>query len=509
MNHKDVIIVSLPYTEPKPMIAPILLSSCLGQKGITAKGIDLSIKFTSDFVNKPYWTKLRSLLSHGIVGNASVEKRIIVDVLKFIKIQLLDIKNTYNPKYLGLSIFTNESLNFCYLIIPYIKKYMPDTKIIVGGRGLELKCGVTNKFDYEKFNSCGLADLIIVGDSESSLVDAIKHQRTGLIMSPQQTKDDIENIPVPQWDDYDLKLYDRFKFDKNKLDEDQSYITVTGSKGCVRRCSFCDVASFWPQYIYRDGERIAEEIITAYKKTGIVNYEFTDNLINGSVSNYRKMNEVLATEIPNTIKYRGFAIYRGKNQMPDYDFEIAAKAGCSEWWIGVESGSERIRNELKKKFSNDDMHHSIVNLHKLGIRQRFLMFVGYPTETEEDFQQTLDFLKKYAPLNKDHMIRIYLTTTFMVLQNSPLILNPIYKEKYGLKFNKDDNHFSRFFWTADCNPTNTFPERVRRWKIFVETMKDLGYHFAPGTPHDKNEAYIEDIEKIYYEKYGNKNYFQS
>lgn len=500
---KDVIIISLPFTEPKPMIAPILLSACLEQQGISAKGIDLSIRFTSEFIDKPYWSKMKNLLSFGVVSRDIIEQRMLVDMLAFIKKNLLEIKNQYNPKYLGLSIFTNESLNFCYFIIPYIKKYMPDVKIIVGGRGLELKCGIMDIENYKKFSKYGLADLIIVGDSETSLVDAIKNNKEGLIFSPQQKKEDIENIPIPKWDDYDLKVYDKFKFDKNRIDEDQSYIAITGSKGCVRKCTFCDVASFWPQYIYRDGERIADEIITAYKKTGIVNYEFTDNLINGSVSNYRKMNEKLAQEIPNKIKYRGYAIFRGKNQMSDYDFEIAAKAGCKEWWIGVESGSERIRNELKKKFSNDDIHHSVTNLHRLGIHQRFLMFVGYPTETEEDFQESLDLLHKYAHLNKDYMIRIYLTTTFMVLQNSPLVLNPLYKEKYGLRFNDKDNHFSRFFWTADCNPENTFPERVRRWKRFVETMEKLDYHFAPGTPHDRNKTVLEEVEKVYYEKYGN------
>ena len=117
-----VVIISVPYTEPLPMVAPMLLSACLNNAGISAHGLDFSIKFLDYFVNKPYWPDIKNLLALGIRPPSKLSRRAIIDILKFTKRNLLDIKEKYNPEYIGLSIFTNESINFSYILIPYIGK---------------------------------------------------------------------------------------------------------------------------------------------------------------------------------------------------------------------------------------------------------------------------------------------------------------------------------------------------------------------------------------------------
>ena len=51
--------------------------------------------------------------------------------------------------------------------------YLPNTKIMLGGRGLELTCGVENRLHYEKYWEHGMADLLIVGDAETAIIDAV------------------------------------------------------------------------------------------------------------------------------------------------------------------------------------------------------------------------------------------------------------------------------------------------------------------------------------------------
>jgi radical SAM superfamily enzyme YgiQ (UPF0313 family) len=510
MLRTKAVIISVPYTEPIPLVAPVLLSACLNEAGITAHGIDFSIQFLDHFVDKPYWPELKNLLALGISPPTKLSRRAIVDVIKFIKQKLMSIKEQYNPEYLGLSIFTNESINFSYILIPYIRKYLPDTKIMLGGRGLELTCGVENRLHYEKYWDHGMADLLVVGDAETAIVNAIKDNITGIYFAKPQSKEDLENIPIPNWDDYNFDLYK--KFDNYTIVEgydspgdNPRYIAVTGSKGCVRHCSFCDVASFWPDYIYRDGEKIANEIVANYKKTGIVNFKFTDNLMNGSISHYRKMNIKLANEIPDTINYHGYAIFRSKTQMPAEDFELARRAGCSGWSVGVESGSEKVRFDMKKKFSNEDMDHGIINLHKNNIRQNLLLIVGYPTEIENDYIETENFLKRYATLNKNGMIRISITPTFMLLRNSPLIQDPKFTKDYGLNFS-NENNLSRWFWTADINPDNTFDVRYNRWKKLVDLTQELKYTFHSGMPITKWADELASIKKVYDESKTKKMY---
>lgn len=502
-----VVIISVPYTEPLPMLAPVLLSACLNNAGISAAGIDVSIKFLNEFNEKPYWPDLKNLLAIGLTPK-HLPLSAVKDVLRFIKRILTQIKKDHNPEYLGLSIFTNESINFSYLLVPYIRKYLPDTKIMFGGRGLELTCGVENRKHYEKYYDHGLADICVVGDAETAVIEVIQNNVTGIYFSKQQTKEDLDNIPVPNWKDYDFQIYKNFENYAITKDirapyDDPRYIAITGSKGCVRNCTFCDVASFWPDFIYRDGQKIADEIITNYQNTGINYFKFTDNLMNGSISHYRRMNQRLAEVIPNTIKYQGFAIFRSRNQMSEEDFEIAAVAGCKEWRVGVESGSERIRFEMRKKFNNDDLDYGIINLHKNKILQTWLLMVGYPTETEEDYIETEELLRRHVSRNDNGAIRVAVTPTFMMLHNSPLIQDPELKEQYKINFDNADNQ-NRYFWTSDVNPENTFKVRKQRWIRIANLINQLKYAWSPGMPFQKYYDELEAMERIYDEKHHKK-----
>lgn len=503
----QVVIISVPYTEPIPIVAPALLKACLTNAGISAAGFDFSIKLMAKFCQQSWWPSVKNLISLGVYPEY-LPRRALVDILKFTKKQLLEIKKIYNPEYIGLSIFTNESINFSYLLIPLIRKHLPGVKIMLGGRGLELTCGITNIKHYKKYWQHGMADVVVVGDSETAIVEVVKNNISGIYYAKQQTKEDLENIPISNWDDYDFNLYKQFesytiKEDVQEPGDDPRHIAVTSSKGCVRQCTFCDVADFWPEYLYRDGAKVAQEIINIYEHTGLKKFRFTDNLMNGSISNYRRMNELLAEKIPNTIRYRGYAIFRPKSQMPDYDFEIAKKAGCYSWSIGVESGSERLRFEMRKKFTNDDMDHSITQLHKNNIKQNWLMMVGYPTETHEDYLESEELLRRYAHLAKNSMIRIGLTPTFMLLQNSPLLQDPELVKQLGLNFDPTDN-LSRYFWTADVNPENTFDVRADRWRKLMQLTQELGYDLHSAQPTDMFIADLENNRKIY-DEYKQKN----
>jgi hypothetical protein len=154
---------------------------------------------------------------------------------------------------------------------------------------------------------------------------------------------------------------------------------------------------------------------------------------------------------------------------------------------------------MKKKFSNDDMDHGIVNLHKNGIVQSHLLMVGYPTETEWDYIETENYLKRYAHLNSNGMIRIGITPTFTLLYNSPLIMDPTYKKDFGLNFNTNDN-WQRFFWTIDTNPDNTFETRYNRWFNLVKLTQDLKYSLNANFPVKKWIDELNSIKRIYDEK---------
>jgi radical SAM superfamily enzyme YgiQ (UPF0313 family) len=492
-----VVFLSVPYCEPYPMVAPVLLSACLNQADISAVGIDFNIHFVNKFHDRSWYPDLKNFLAMGHLVNVNIGRTATKEVYRFTKNFLQDLHDQHNPEYIGLSIFTSESLDFGLVLCYMLRKYFPNTKIIAGGKGLEVNGMTAGKKHYHDWHENAIADLIIVGDAESEIIHSIQQNKTGLITSQPQTKTDLDQIPIPEWHSYDLKLYSDLSHTRDQQTADlEPYMAVTASKGCVRKCTFCDVADFWPEFIYRDPIRVADEIIHNYQHTGIKSFQFTDNLINGSISNYRTMNQRLVDVIPNTIKYEGYAIFRGKNQMPEDDFRLAAQAGCVSWSVGVESGSEKVRFDMKKKFTNDDIDWSVNALCKYDISQDWLLIVGYPSETEADFDETKKLLRRYSHLAPNKMIKIGITPTFALLSNSPLLTNKNMSVDYGLAHNGRDP-LSQKFWTSTRYLDNDYPTRSRRWKELIVLSEELGYQFQSGMPIDKWRNEIASLDQIY------------
>lgn len=492
-----VVFLSVPYCEPYPMVAPVLLSACLNQAGISAMGVDFNIHFVKEFHNRPWYPDLKNFLAMGHLVNVNIGASAMREVYRFTRKFLQDLHRQHNPEYIGLSIFTSESLDFGLVLCYMLRKYFPNTKIIAGGKGLEVNYMAAGKKHYHYWAENTIADLIVIGDAESEIIHSIQQHKTGLITSPPQSKTDLDLIPIPEWHNYDLKLYSELSHTRDQQSVDlEPYMAVTASKGCVRKCTFCDVADFWPEFIYRDPVHVADEIIHNYRHTGIKYFQFTDNLINGSISNYRAMNQRLVDKIPSTIRYEGYAIFRGKNQMPEDDFRLAALAGCVSWSVGVESGSEKIRHDMKKKFTNDDIDWSVNTLYKYDISQDWLLIVGYPSETEADFEETKKLLRRYAHLAPSHKIKIGITPTFALLSNSPLLTDKNMSVEYGLDHNAHDP-LSQKFWTSSRYLDNNYPTRSRRWKQLVGLCEELGYQFQSGMPIDKWRSEIASLDQIY------------
>lgn len=481
------------------MVAPVLLAGCLQSAGIPARGIDFNIEFIKRFSDQPYFADLKNFLTMGYMVRPTFAPTVFRDVLRFTKKFLMDLDKRHGPTHIGLSVFTNESLDYAQIMCYVIRRWLPHVRIIAGGKGLEVQGSDDSKL-HDTWIHHGMVDTVVIGDAESAIIDCIRADKQGTVVALPQTKDDLDRIPLAQWSDYDLKIYGEFSDLVNQDNvENEPYLSVTGSKGCVRQCTFCDVASFWPNFIYRDPDLVAQEIIHNYRNTGIKRFKFTDNLINGSITNYRRMNQVLAESVPGEITYSGYAIFRGRDQMPESDFELAARAGCRHWSVGVESGSERVRYDMKKKFNDHDLDWSVRMLYKYEIDQTWLLIVGYPSETEQDFNQSLDLLSKYRDLRDRILIQV--TPTFMLLNNSPLLNNADLARQYGLEHQTRSGAFHNKFWTSTRYVENDYPTRSRRWKRLMMMAQELGYRFGRGMPVQKWLDEINSLDKIYNEQH--------
>ena len=127
------------------------------------------------------------------------------------------------PDWLGISVFSYKSHKAALLISLTAKKLLPDLKIVVGGRGASsYPFGPDSSRFSDKLNkifhnkklgnnfgdtllNVGIADSFIQGDGEQAVIElAESHSRE--IQGNIETID-LEKVPTPNYDDYDLSLY--------------------------------------------------------------------------------------------------------------------------------------------------------------------------------------------------------------------------------------------------------------------------------------------------------------
>ena len=205
----------------------------------------------------------------------------------------------------------------------------------------------------------------------------------------------------------------------------------------MRRCTYCDVPYHWPKYRWRAGDNVAEEIISHYERFGVTKFYFTDSLVNGSMKSFSDMcNKLAAYKFDRKITWSGQFIIKPRNQVTDDYFDMIAAAGGTQFYVGIETGSDRVRWDMDKKFTNEDVDHHLHHFSRVGMKMFFLMLTGYVTETLEDHADTLVMFPRWQHYVADGTIRgIDLGPTLIILANTPL---DHMREELGLSFVNGD-----------------------------------------------------------------------
>jgi radical SAM superfamily enzyme YgiQ (UPF0313 family) len=161
--------------------------------------------------------------------------------------------------------------------------------------------------------------------------------------------------------------------------------------------------------------------------------------------------------------------------MKEQDYKIMKQAGVDYLYVGVESFSDKVRYDMLKKFTNDDLEFHLKMCGKYGIKNAFLMIVGYPTETITDHQQNLEKLKKYQKYAQAGIISmITFGHTTAIIEDTPLYhmqdqlsIVPEYDFDEGVSYTQN--------WISLDNPGLTLTERIGRWVELVSLAAELGY----------------------------------
>jgi len=158
------------------------------------------------------------------------------------------------------------------------------------------------------------------------------------------------------------------------------------TRGCVHRCDFCTVAVMYRSHVRKRAvEAVAQEYASFHGKVVIL----WDDNIAGDIEYAKALFRALAPH------RKWWASQASVHAASDDDFlELAARSGCKQLFIGLESVSQASLNEVAKAFNRVDGYaRAIERIHSHGISVQAGIVFGFDNDTEAVFGETLDFLE--------------------------------------------------------------------------------------------------------------------
>ena len=379
--------------------------------------------------------------------------------------------------WLGISVFSFVVTRATERLLRWLQTVEHNYTVLLGGNGC---MSVLADYGEEEFGKwCldnHLCDHVIFGEGEQALKELLNGNKDypGIDNTDFKQIQNLDQLDYPDYTGIDWTQYH------------DPRIMITGSRGCVRHCTFCDIALSWPKFSYRSAEKLVDEVKMMVHEHGMTKFEFTDSLINGSVKNFNQFNELLIEAKAKDpalepVTYMGQFICRSKQTMPESTYELMHYAGCNQITVGIESFSERVRYHMKKKFSDSDVDYHFAQCARWAIPNVLLMIVGYPTETQSDHEANIRAMHKYkiySDMGVIFMVRWGFTMN--IFEGSPI---SAMKQELGLIEIDQGSADSVFNWISIKNPSLDLRERIRR-RLELHTLGvELGY----AMPNSKKE----------------------
>ena len=321
--------------------------------------------------------------------------------------------------HVGISCFSHRSLPTFKKLATQIRKIDPSKIIIAGGAPMT---------QYGKWIfDIGLADYVVISEGEEVLPDIVKGKYEPGVISNDQI-DDLDSLSFPSYTGLDITQYtggspvgDQVR---NANYKKRNEIALIGSRGCVRKCTFCDVEAYWPKFRWRSAQNIFDEMMYYYNKYNMDRFIFYDSLVNGNSKQFEELLDLIIEAGSPFKAISGLAIFK---RTPERVFKKMKQAKWTTMIIGVESFSEEVRDHMRKKFSNEIMDENLKWYKKYRINLILLMIVGYPGELERHHNENYEWMKNNRHYAGRPIKQIEVGTTMLVFPGSPVFYENMFE----------------------------------------------------------------------------------
>ncbi|MEO8602924.1 MAG: radical SAM protein [bacterium] len=303
------------------------------------------------------------------------------------------------PDLIGLSFLSTTSYPYAKILAREIRHANSTVKLAFGGVFASLNAQLVKL-------QCPEVDFVCRGDGEQLLLDLLEHlddpdgvagvtwqdASGGLRHNPNRPLTrDLDQWPFPDRESLDLDFVESMPLDVPAVLSLERFTTMQTSRGCPWPCVFCDIP------IFNEGKwrsRSPAHVIEEFKqlqKDGYGAVYFVDDHF---LLQPKRIEAICAGLVENEITIEWGCEGRVDSTCMEL-FPAMAKAHCRTLMFGIETGSQKILDRLKKEQTLEEVVTAVNAAKNAGIEIVHGFFVvGSPDETEEDMRETFRFASK-------------------------------------------------------------------------------------------------------------------
>lgn len=254
------------------------------------------------------------------------------------------------------------------------------------------------------------ADYVLVGEGEITLGELIGHltrrddapleeiqglafrdSHGQLVRTPRRPDlKQLDSLPFPAWDLVDVQRY------RDIWRRRHGYYSMNAvtSRGCPFHCNWCAKPIWGQRYNVRSPENVVAELKWLKSTYHPDHLWFADDILGlkpGWMQRFADLIEQEDARIPFKSLHRVDLLLVGDT------VEALRRAGARTVWVGAESGSQKILDAMDKGTTVEQIYEASRRLHAAGIEVGFFLQFGYPGETREDIERTLQMVRDCRP----------------------------------------------------------------------------------------------------------------
>jgi len=283
-------------------------------------------------------------------------------------------------------------------IVEFLRAYAPGVPIVVGG---PLVGNYAERLSPE-YLPAALAEMgadIYVHDAqgEATLVALIRALQAGSSLA------DVPNLVYmttdatarttprrPETNAMDECAIDWLAFSDDGLGPT---LQTRTARSCAFNCAFCSYPRRAGKLSLASLETVAGELDAMRELGGVRNVVFIDDTFNVPLARFKALCRLM---IERDYGFRWFSYFRCGNA-DEEAVELMAEAGCAGVFLGIESGSPCLLRNMHKVATVEQYDQGVKWLRKSDILTFASLIIGFPGETRETVDETIDFLERARP----------------------------------------------------------------------------------------------------------------